>query len=75
VYHRWIEVFYADRGYVFSDPAASINGVDARYIPFERRALTRPQSLRVTELSPVKGSLLYETVRSADSVLRVRRTR
>lgn len=75
VYHRWIEVFYADRGYVFSDPAASINGVDARYIPFERRALTRPQSLRVTELSPVKGSLLYDTVRSAGSVLRARRTR
>ena len=37
VYHRWIEIYYPDRGFVFSDPSASINGVDARYIPFGRR--------------------------------------
>ncbi|MGE5413124.1 MAG: transglutaminase-like domain-containing protein, partial [Syntrophomonadaceae bacterium] len=43
VYHRWIEVYYADRGFVFSDPSASINGVDARYIPFGHRALERPR--------------------------------
>ena len=28
-FHRWIEVYYPDRGYVFSDPLSSVNGVDA----------------------------------------------
>jgi transglutaminase-like putative cysteine protease len=75
VYHRWIEIFYADRGYVFSDPAASINGVDARYVPFDRRALTRPQSLRVIEQTPLSGVLRYDTLRSGGATLRVRRVR
>ena len=45
LYHRWIEVFYPDRDYVFSIRCASINGVDASYIPFGKRALSRPKGL------------------------------
>ena len=73
VYHRWIEVFYPDRGFVFSDPSGSINGVDARYLPFDRRSLTRPRSLRLTGLEPPAGSLAYETVRAGETSVRVRR--
>ena len=73
VYHRWIEVWYPDRGYVFSDPAASINGIDARYIPFDSRSLTRPTSLRLTEVSPVSGALKYTTVEAGAALVRVRR--
>jgi hypothetical protein len=32
-FHRWIEVFYPDRGWVFSDPMASHHFVPATYIP------------------------------------------
>ena len=31
-FHRWIEVFYDDRGWVFSDPLASHNFVAATYL-------------------------------------------
>lgn len=31
-FHRWIEVFYDDRGWVFSDPLASQNFVAASYL-------------------------------------------
>ncbi len=31
-FHRWIEVFYEDRGWVFSDPLASQNFVAATYL-------------------------------------------
>lgn len=31
-YHRWIEVYYPDRGWVFSDPIASHNFVPATYV-------------------------------------------
>ena len=71
VYHRWIEVYYPDRGYVFSDPRFSINGVDARYIPFSRRALARPKDLAVTSVS-LAGTLLYESVRAGEGIVRVR---
>ena len=71
VYHRWIEVYYPDRGYVFSDPRFSINGVDARYIPFVRRALARPKDLAVTSVS-LAGTLLYESVRAGEGIVRVR---
>lgn len=73
VYHRWIEVFYPDRGYVFSDPSGSINGVDARYLPFDRRSLKRPRFLRLTGVEPPAGSLAYETVRAGETSVRVRR--
>lgn len=72
VYHRWIEVWYPDRGYVFSDPRASINGVDARYVPFNRRTLARPKVLQLTELSPPAGALDYASVRAGEKVVRVR---
>lgn len=75
VYHRWIEVWYPDRGYVFSDPAASINGVDARYVPFDRRSLKRPESLRLVAAVPPSGRLDYEPVRAGDVTMRVRTAR
>lgn len=72
-YHRWIEVYYPDRGYVFSDPCSSVNGVDARYIPFSRRALTRPRALALEQVS-ASGQLSYVTVRAGDHSVRVRAT-
>lgn len=73
-YHRWIEVWYPDRGWVFSDPWASVNGIDARYLPFDRRALTRPKGLTVTELVPAEGALGYASVKVGSTVVRVRST-
>jgi transglutaminase-like putative cysteine protease len=70
-YHRWIEVYYPDRGYVFSDPCSSVNGVDARYIPFSRQALTRPRDLKLTAMS-LDGSLHYEPVSVGGNMVRVR---
>src|SRR4029077_15989418 len=71
-YHRWIEVYYPDRGWVFSDPSASINGVDARYLPFGRRSWTKPRSLELSAVSS-SGVLSYESVRAGDATMRVRR--
>ncbi len=70
-YHRWIEVYYPDRGYVFSDPMRSINGVDARYLPFSRRALARPRDLKLTAMS-LEGSLEYEPISIGKKRVRVR---
>lgn len=70
-YHRWIEVHYPDRGFAFSDPSASVNGVDARYLPFARRAYSRPKDLRLTPIS-ASGTLTYGTLRSGDVALRTR---
>jgi len=70
-YHRWIEVYYADRGFVFSDPFSSINGVDARYIPFTSRSLFRPGSLAIVPVA-ASGQLLYAPVRAGEATLRVR---
>ena len=70
-YHRWIEVYYPDRGFVFSDPRLSINGVDARYIPFSTRALARPKSLLLKSVS-AQGELKYDPVRAGDATVRVR---
>jgi len=71
VYHRWIEVYYPDRGYVFSDPSASINGVDARYVPFGRRALERPAHLSLARVE-ASGALGFPVLRVGDVPLRVR---
>lgn len=46
VYHRWVEVYYPDRGWTFADPLAS-GGIDARYVAFARRSWTRPGDLRL----------------------------
>jgi transglutaminase-like putative cysteine protease len=70
-YHRWIEVFYPDRGWVFSDPSASINGVDARYVPFSRRSLVKPRSLTLVFVEG-SGSLAYSRVDAGGSRLRER---
>jgi transglutaminase-like putative cysteine protease len=71
VYHRWIEVYYPDRGFVFSDPSASINGVDARYLPFRRRAFERPRDLTLTSLES-SGTLDYPLLHLPLLTLRVR---
>jgi transglutaminase-like putative cysteine protease len=70
-YHRWIEVYYPDRGYVFSDPMRSINGVDAFYVPFSRRALARPRDLKLAAIS-LEGSLEYEPISIGGTTVRVR---
>jgi transglutaminase-like putative cysteine protease len=71
VYHRWIEIYYPDRGFVFSDPSSSINSVDARYIPFGRRALERPRGLELTRVA-ASGYLDYPVLRLPETTLRVR---
>jgi len=71
VYHRWIEVYYPDRGFVFSDPSASINAVDARYVPFGRRALERPKDLTVLAVE-TSGRLDFPVLRLPEATLRVR---
>jgi transglutaminase-like putative cysteine protease len=70
-YHRWIEVYYPDRGFVFSDPWTSVNGVDARYVPFARRSLERPRMLALEAVS-ASGQLGYGRVRSGDATVRLR---
>lgn len=71
VYHRWIEIYYPDRGYVFSDPFSSINAVDARYVPFGRRAFERPRALTVTAVE-ASGRLDFPVRKLPDATLRVR---
>lgn len=70
-YHRWIEVHYPDRGFAFSDPSASVNGVDARYLPFARRAYSRPKDLRLMPIS-FAGTLGYGILPSGEVALRRR---
>jgi len=41
-YHRWIEVRYPDRGWVFSDPLASLGFVDATYLRIASDRLSIP---------------------------------
>ena len=71
VYHRWIEVYYPDRGFVFSDPFSSINAVDARYVPFGRRAFERPRDLTLTSIE-TSGKLSFPVRRLPETTLRVR---
>jgi transglutaminase-like putative cysteine protease len=71
VYHRWIEIWYPDRGFVFSDPSSSINSVDSRYVPFGKRALERPRGLTLTQIES-SGHLDYPVLRLPDATLRVR---
>jgi transglutaminase-like putative cysteine protease len=71
VYHRWIEIYYPDRGFVFSDPSSSINSVDSRYVPFGKRALERPRGLTLTQIE-ASGRLDYPILRLPDATLRVR---
>jgi len=71
VYHRWIEIYYPDRGYVFSDPSASINAVDARYVAFGRRALERPANLTISQLES-SGGLDFPVRRLGAVSVRVR---
>ena len=74
-YHRWIEIYYPDRGYVFSDPWTSIHGVDARYVPFARRTLVRPGDLTLEAIEAPNGRLAYESVKAGAAEVRVRRVR
>lgn len=70
-YHRWIEVYYPDRGFAFSDPWSSVNGVDARYVPFARRSLERPRLL-LLETVTASGRVSYPVRRSGEAIVRVR---
>jgi transglutaminase-like putative cysteine protease len=74
VYHRWIEVHYPDRGDVFSDPSASVNGVDARYLPFGRRAYARPRGLLLTPVT-FSGQLGYRSLSVGETRLMLRATK
>lgn len=47
VYHRWVRVFYRDRGWRFADPLSGDGSVDVRYVAFARRSWTRPGDLRL----------------------------
>ncbi|MFY9552446.1 MAG: transglutaminase-like domain-containing protein [Thermoanaerobaculia bacterium] len=71
VFHRWIEVYYPDTGFVFSDPSSSINSVDARYVPFKPRALERPRELRLKQVE-ASGRLDYPVHRLPEVTLRIR---
>ena len=51
VYHRWVEIFYPDRGWTFADPLAAGASIDARYVAFARRSWTRPGDLSLTVVS------------------------
>jgi transglutaminase-like putative cysteine protease len=73
VFHRWIEVYYPDTGFVFSDPSSSINSVDSRYVPFNRRAFERPRQLRLTQVE-ASGRLDYPVRHLPDATLRFRPT-
>lgn len=70
-YHRWIEIHYPDRGFAFSDPSASVNGVDARYLPFSRRAYAKPKDLRLI-LVTLSGELGYRSVLAGSARLLLR---
>jgi len=71
VYHRWIEIYYPDLGFVFSDPSSSINGVDARYVAFGRRTFERPRGLTLTAME-TSGRLDYPVLRLPEATMRVR---
>ena len=73
-FHRWIEVYYPDRGYVFSDPLASVNGVDARYVRILAARLDPSAKPRPDVAAPEPGDLSYATLRAGDKTLRVRAT-
>jgi len=61
-FHRWIEVLYPDRGWVFSDPLASQHFVPATYLrlaaegleqlPMDGRLLARGGALAPVDLAP-----------------------
>jgi hypothetical protein len=70
-YHRWIEIHYPDRGFAFSDPSASVNGVDARYLPFSRRAYAKPKDLRLIPVT-LSGKLGYLSVPAGSGRLLLR---
>jgi transglutaminase-like putative cysteine protease len=55
VYHRWVGIFYPDRGWRFADPLAGRAAVDSRYVPFARRAWSRPEDLRLSVLNDAQG--------------------
>ena len=51
VYHRWVQIYYPDRGWTFADPLAE-GGIDARYVAFARRSWTRPGDLHLDVVTP-----------------------
>ncbi|MFN7940650.1 MAG: transglutaminase-like domain-containing protein [Thermoanaerobaculia bacterium] len=70
-YHRWVEVFYPDRGWVFSDPMATHHFVRATYLrlasdriaggePGGALLLERDDRLEAIDLYPAAGGLAIE---------------
>ncbi len=47
--HRWLEVYYPDKGWVFSDPGRYINTVDTGYIVF-----SEPGSITLDDLENIQ---------------------
>lgn len=59
-YHRWVEIYYPDRGWVFSDPLSTHNYVPANYVRLAREEI---------DLSRGHDAILLErrdTVEAAD---------
>ena len=52
-------------------PSASINGVDARYVPFRARSLVRPRALTLVFVDQ-SGALAYAPVAAGQATLRER---
>lgn len=78
-FHRWIEVHYPDRGWVFSDPMASLHFVPATYLrladdrledaPGAGRLLERRRRIDEVDLRPdLTGAGPRVQVRSNDGV-------
>jgi transglutaminase-like putative cysteine protease len=51
VYHRWIKIYSADRGWRFADPLSRRWAVNARYVPFAHRSWTKPEDLHLQLIS------------------------
>jgi hypothetical protein len=75
-FHRWIEVFYPDRGWVFSDPLASHGFVAASYLRLGSERLVRGEPGPALLLSRDDRSTPVDVVPGAPSwPLRVRPNR
>jgi hypothetical protein len=48
-----------------------VNGVDARYLPFGRRAYAKPKGLALRPLS-LSGQLAYRAIRAGQTTLLIR---
>jgi transglutaminase-like putative cysteine protease len=49
-YHRWVRIYYGDRGWRFADPLSGRVRITARYVPFAHRSWTKPEDLQLERL-------------------------